>query len=161
MDYEYKVSVIVPCYNVEDYLADCLDSLVNQTIDKDQMEILCINDGSTDNTLSILREYEEKYTNVKVFTKENEGLSATRNYGIKRAKGKYMMYIDSDDMFTLETVEKVTDFFDTVYDKVDMVTFYDQPYTNEINLPVHFRFDHYLKKDGVYDLNKYPYICQM
>lgn len=161
MDFKYKVSVIVPVYNVEEFLRECLDSLVNQTIDKSKMEILCINDGSTDSSLDILREYEERYSCITVFSKENEGLSATRNYGIKRAQGKYLMFIDSDDMFTLETVEKVTDFFDTVYDEVDLVTFFDQPYNKQNFLPVHFRFEKYLKADGVYDLNKYPYICQM
>lgn len=161
MDFKYKVSVIVPVYNVEEFLRECLDSLVNQTIDKSKMEILCINDGSTDSSLEILREYEGKYPCVTVYSKENEGLSATRNYGIKRAQGKYMMFIDSDDKFTLETVEKVTDFFDKVYDEVDLVTFFDQPYNKQNFLPAHFRFDKYLKADGVYDLNKYPYICQM
>ena len=161
MNYDYKVSVIVPVYNVEKYLAKCLDSLVFQTIDKSEMEIICINDGSTDSSLEICREYEKKYPCIKVFSKENEGLSATRNYGIKKARGKYMMYIDSDDMFTPETVERVTSFFDTVYDEVDMVTYFDQPFTEEVNLPWHFRYDHYFKNDGIYDLNDYPYICQM
>ena len=161
MQYEFKVSIIVPVYNVENFLRECLDSLVNQTIDKSKMEILLINDGSTDSSLEICREYEEKYPCIKVFSKENEGLSATRNYGIKRAKGKYMMFIDSDDMYTKETVERVTDFFDTVYDEVDLVTFFDQPYDETKFLPWHFRFNNYLKADGVYDLNQYPYICQM
>ncbi len=161
MEYKYKVSVIVPVYNVEEFLAKCLDSLINQTIDKDEMEILCINDGSTDSSLEILREYEAKYPCIKVFTKENEGLSATRNFGIRQAQGKYMMYIDSDDMFTEETVKRVTDFFDTVYGEVDLVTFFDQPFTNQKMLQWHFRFDKYLKSDGVYDLEKYPFICQM
>lgn len=161
MDFKYKVSVIVPVYNVEEFLRECLDSLVNQTIDKEEMEILCINDGSTDNSLEILREYEEKYPCIKVYSKENEGLSATRNYGVERAQGKYLMFIDSDDMFTLDTVEKVSDFFDTVYDEVDLVTFYDQPFDKNNFLPMHFRFEKYLKSDGVYDLEKYPYICQM
>lgn len=161
MNFKYKVSVIVPVYNVEEFLGECLDSLVNQTIDKTDMEILCINDGSTDSSLEILRAYEEKYPCITVYSKENEGLSATRNYGIERAQGKYLMFIDSDDKFTLETVEKVTDFFDTVYDEVDLVTFFDQPYNKQNFLPAHFRFEKYLKADGVYDLNKYPYICQM
>lgn len=161
MDYKYKVTVIVPVYNVELYLAKCLDSLVAQTIDKSEMEILCINDGSTDSSLEICREYEKKYPYIKVFSKENEGLSATRNYGIKRAQGKYMMYIDSDDMFTPETVERVTSFFDTVYDEVDLVTYFDQPFNDQKMMQWHFRFDKYLKADGVYDLEKYPYICQM
>lgn len=158
-DFEYKVSVIVPVYNVEQYLRDCLDSLLAQTIDHDQMEVLLINDGSTDNSLAICEEYAELFSCFKLFSKENEGLSATRNYGIERAKGKYLMYIDSDDMFTPETVKAVTDFFDTVYDEVDLVTYLDQPYRNGVRMKPHFRYN-YLKKSGVYDLKKYPFICQ-
>lgn len=158
-EFEYKVSVIVPVYNVEQYLRDCLDSLLAQTIDHDQMEVLLINDGSTDNSLSICEEYAELFSCFKLFSKENEGLSATRNYGIERAKGKYLMYIDSDDMFTPETVKAVTDFFDTVYDEVDLVTYLDQPYRNGVKMKPHFRYN-YLKKTGVYDLKQYPYIGQ-
>lgn len=159
MDFQYKVTVIVPVYNVEQYLRDCLDSLVAQTIDHSQMEVLLINDGSTDNSLDICYEYAQSYFMFKVFSKENEGLSATRNYGIKRAQGKYMMYLDSDDMLAPETVKSVTDFFDTVYDEVDLVTYLDQRYKNGVKMNVHFRYK-YLTKSGVYNLNDLPYITQ-
>ena len=161
MSFKYTASVIVPVYNVSDYLEMCVDSLVNQTIDKEKMEILLINDGSTDNSLDICRDYEEKYPFIKVFSKENEGLSATRNYGIERAQGKYLFFIDSDDYFSEETVESVTDFFDTVYDQVDLVTYFEQPYTDEAHLPSHFRFKYFLKNSGVYSLENFPYILQM
>ena len=161
MDFKYRVSVIVPVYNVEEYLAMCVDSLVNQTIDKSEMEILLINDGSPDNSLEICREYEKKYSCVKVFSKENEGLSATRNYGIKRAQGKYLMYIDSDDYLSPTTVKDVCDFFDTVYDEVDLVSYFEQPYDDCGYLAAHSRFKYYLKNNGVYNLEKYPYILQM
>lgn len=158
--FEYKVSVIVPVYNVERYLRKCLDSLLNQTIDQKDIEILLINDGSTDNSLDICKEYSEIFPVFKLFSKENEGLSATRNYGIERAKGKYLMYLDSDDTFSPETLKEVTDFFDTVYDEVDLVTFLDQPYDSEgKKLKPHSRYK-YLTKDGIYDLEKYPYIMQ-
>lgn len=110
MNFEYQASVIVPVYNVEQYLRICLDSLVNQTIDKSKMEVLVINDGSPDNSWDICLEYSKKYDFIKIFSKENEGLSATRNFGIKQAKGKYLFFLDSDDYFTPETVKKVTDF---------------------------------------------------
>ncbi len=159
MDFQYKVTVIVPVYNVEQYLRDCLDSLVAQTIDHSQMEVLLINDGSTDGSLDICYEYAQSYFMFKVFSKENEGLSATRNYGIKRAQGKYMMYLDSDDMLAPETVKSVTDFFDTVYDEVDLVTYLDQPYKNGEKIKIHYRYN-YLKKDGVYSLDEFPFISQ-
>lgn len=157
--FEYKVSIIVPVYNVEKYVRDCLNSLVNQTMPKSDMEVLIINDGSTDSSLEICQEYERMFPFFKVYSKENEGLSATRNYGIRRAKGKYLMYIDSDDMFAPDTVKAVTDFFDTVYDEVDVVCYKDQPYKYGEKMPLHFRYN-YLKKSGVYDLNKHPYILQ-
>ena len=157
--FEYKVSVIVPVYNVSEYLEKCLDSLLAQTMDKDQMEILLINDGSTDNSFEICRDYAAIDSVFKLFSKENEGLSATRNFGIERAKGKYLMYLDSDDTFSAETVRAVTDFFDKHYDEVDLVTYLDQPYKFGKKMPVHYRYG-YLKKSGVYDLNELPYISQ-
>lgn len=159
MDFEYQASVIVPVYNVEQYLRICLDSLVNQTIDKKRMEVLVINDGSPDNSWDICREYSEKYDFIKIFSKENEGLSATRNFGIKHAKGKYMFFLDSDDYFTPETVKKVTDFFDKVYDEVDLVTYNETRYRDDVILKPHFRFK-MLDHKGVYDLNEYPYLTQ-
>lgn len=91
-----KVSVIVPVYNVENYLAKCLDSLVNQTYQN--IEILVINDGSKDNSEKIIQEYAQKYPEkIKPFTKENGGLSDARNFGIDRATGDYLGFVDSDD----------------------------------------------------------------
>ena len=159
MGFQYKVTVIVPVYNVEKYLGDCLDSLVAQTIDHRHMEVLLINDGSTDNSLAICQKYARQHDFFTVFSKKNEGLSATRNYGIKRARGKYMMYLDSDDMLAPETVEAVTAFFDMVYDEVDLVTYVIQPYKDGRKLKKHFRYN-YLKKSGVYSLDQYPFITQ-
>ena len=90
-----KVSLIIPVYNVESYLRKALDSAVNQTLAN--FEIIAINDGSTDSSYEILKEYESKYENFIVINKENEGLSAARNTGIKAAKGEYIAYLDSDD----------------------------------------------------------------
>lgn len=159
-NFKYKVSIIVPVYNVEPFVAMCLDSLVNQTMNLDDMEIIVVNDGSTDNSYEICKSYAEKYDCIKLFTKENEGLSATRNYGIKRAQGKYLMFIDSDDYLTEETVKEVTDYFDIIYNQVDLVAYYEQPYSDDKLLPVHYRFKYYLTKTGVYDLYKHPYITQ-
>lgn len=93
------ISVVVPIYNVEKYLRACLDSLINQDF-LGSYEIICINDGSTDKSLKILKEYEKNHSIIKVISQENKGLSATRNIGIKSAAGKYIFFIDSDDYFT-------------------------------------------------------------
>lgn len=101
-----KISIIVPVYNTEKYLKKCLDSLINQTF-KD-MEIIIINDGSTDNSEDIIKEYQEKYSNkIKSYKKENGGLSSARNYGITKANGEYIAFIDSDDYIDLELFEKL------------------------------------------------------
>lgn len=100
------ISVIVPVYNAENYLKACMDSLVNQT--KKEIEIIAINDGSKDNSLKILEDYESKYPNlVKVLSQENQGLSVTRNNGIKVAKGKYVFFVDSDDVVKTNILEKL------------------------------------------------------
>jgi glycosyltransferase involved in cell wall biosynthesis len=91
------ISVIIPVYNVEPYLKKCLDSVINQEF-KDY-EVIIINDGSTDHSLDIIEEYAKKYDFIKMYSKENTGLSDTRNFGIKKAKGKYLAFLDADDYY--------------------------------------------------------------
>ena len=101
-----KVSVIVPVYNVEEYLGKCLDSLVNQTLD--DIEIIVVNDGSPDNSQGIIDDYVSKYPNIiKCYIKKNGGLSDARNYGIKRAKGEYIGFLDGDDYADITMFEKM------------------------------------------------------
>lgn len=92
---EIKVSVIVPAYNVENYISRCLDSLINQTLK--EIEIIVINDGSTDSTGDIIESYAKKDSRIKYINQENLGSSEARNRGIKESKGKYIGYLDSDD----------------------------------------------------------------
>ena len=91
----YKISVIVSIYNVENYLRECLDSLINQTL-KD-IEIICVNDGSIDNSLAILNEYALKDNRIKIVDKENSGYGISMNVGIEIAQGEYIGIIESDD----------------------------------------------------------------
>lgn len=90
-------SIIVPVYNTGKFLANCLDSLLEQDIPRSEYEIICVNDGSTDNSLSILQEYARNNENVVVVDKHNEGVSVARNVGLDHAKGEYVWIIDSDD----------------------------------------------------------------
>ena len=99
-----ELSVIIPVYNTEQYLRECLDSVVTQTY-KD-MEIICVNDGSTDNSLEILNEYKEKDTRIKVITIKNQGPAIARNTGLYAATGKYITFVDSDDYLEKNTYEK-------------------------------------------------------
>ena len=101
-----KVSIIVPVYNVEKYLAKCLDSLVNQTLE--DLEIIVVDDGSRDNSKQIIDEFQTKYPDkIKSFVKENGGLSDARNFGLDRAGGDYIGFVDSDDYVTAEMFEEM------------------------------------------------------
>ena len=100
-----KLSIIVPCYNVEKYLGCCLNSLLNQTF-KD-FEIVAINDGSCDNTLKILEEYSKKDNRIKIISQENKGLSGARNTGIDAAIGDYIAFLDSDDWVSPNFYQKL------------------------------------------------------
>lgn len=98
-----KVSVIIPVYNVEQYLRDCLDSVINQTLD--DIEIICINDGSPDNSLAILEEYAAKDARLRIISQENQGVSVARNKGIKASNAKYVTFLDSDDTLDVKCLE--------------------------------------------------------
>ena len=100
-----KVSIIIPVYNTEQYLRECLDSVINQTL-KD-IEIICVNDGSSDNSLAILEEYAAKDKRIKIISQENQGQSVARNIGIEEAKGEYVGFVDSDDWVDLDFFEKL------------------------------------------------------
>ncbi len=102
-----RVSVIIPVHNVEKYLEECLNSLVNQTL-KD-IEIICVNDGSTDKSLEILEKFA-KDDRITIINQENQGAGAARNNGLKIAKGEYLSFLDADDFFELDMLEKVYNF---------------------------------------------------
>lgn len=98
---DYKISVIIPCYNVEKYIRKCLDSLVNQSIGVEHLELILIDDASTDKTVDILKEYEKRYSdNMMVILCEHNGKQGTaRNIGLDYATGDYISFVDSDDWF--------------------------------------------------------------
>lgn len=124
-----KLSIIVPVYNVEKYLERCVDSLVHQDIDKSEYEIILINDGSTDRSYEIAQQLKSKHGNLVLLSQENKGQSAARNVGMDIAKGKYIMFVDSDDYIecnVLGKLVKMSDinsldlyFFSNVFDYVD------------------------------------------
>ena len=113
-----EVSIIVPVYNVEKYLSFCLDSLVNQTF-KD-IEIICVNDGSTDNSAEVLEHYAGFDKRIKIINKENGGLSSARNAGLDIASGEYIYFLDGDDYIEPDLLEQGIKFFK---DGIDLVAF--------------------------------------
>lgn len=98
-----KVSIIVPIYNVEKYLANCLESLINQTYQ--DIELICINDGSTDQSPKILEQYAQKDPRIIMINQENKGISCARNTGLEKATGEYITFVDSDDALSTHFVE--------------------------------------------------------
>lgn len=112
-----KISIIVPVYNVEKYLEKCLTSLVNQTL-KD-IEIIIVNDGSTDNSQKIIDKFKKKYNNIKSIKQENKGQAVARNIALKNCIGEYITYVDSDDYVELDMMEKL--YKNVEKDKYDIV----------------------------------------
>ena len=102
-----KVSIIIPVYNVEGYLIKCIQSIVKQTYSN--IEIILINDGSTDESGSICKKMEEIYYNIKVINQNNKGVSAARNAGLKESVGDYIMFVDPDDWCEPNMVERMVD----------------------------------------------------
>ena len=92
------LSFIIPVYNTEAYLDECLQSLLNQDIPAADYELVCVNDGSTDGSLQLLRHYEQEYANVTVINQENGGVCRARNTGLRAARGEYVWFFDSDDV---------------------------------------------------------------
>lgn len=105
-----KFSIIIPVYNAERYLRECIDSVVNQTFR--DIEIVCVNDGSTDNSLSILEEYAGNDERIKIINQENKGHSGARNAGLDNISGEYCCFLDSDDYFELNLLERANEIFE-------------------------------------------------
>lgn len=104
----YKVSVIIPVYNSEKYINQCIDSVLDQTYNN--IELILINDGSTDNSLEILKKYKSKFSQIKIINQNNSGVSYSRNIGLKTATGDYIMFIDSDDIIIKNYIEQMMEY---------------------------------------------------
>src|SRR5574344_70864 len=148
-----KISVIIPVYNVEKYLRKCLNYLVNQTL-KD-IEIICINDGSTDSSLNILNEYAKNDSRFIIISEKNQGQGVARNRGIKIACGKYIVFVDPDDWIELNALEILYSKFNDT--NADVIHFDYEDY-NEIFHKTRLRsfYKHALKKLK-YNLKKNSY----
>lgn len=111
MDNQLKISIIIPVYNAEKHLRQCLNSLLDQGVPEEHYEIICINDGSQDASFSIMKEYADKHQNIIAIDKENEGVSATRNKGLDIAQGKYVWFVDADDWIAKDFLEGIAKLF--------------------------------------------------
>lgn len=135
-----RVSIVIPIYNVENYLKECLDSIIHQNFKN--YEIICINDASTDNSGVILQDYAKKYNNIRIITfSSNKGLSAARNSGLKNSKGKYIWFIDADDFIETDSIIELYNLAekqqaDIVYFNFSRVYNNNQIIINESNLTI-------------------------
>ncbi len=155
--FPYAVSVVIPVYNAEKNLGRTMDSLFQQTIQRDQVEIILIDDGSTDKSPELCDVYAMEHEHIRVIHQENAGVSAARNAGIRSAQGKYILFLDSDDAVSPETLKNTTLFFQSHYNEIDILTY-----------PIAFCYEdgrkewHYrgkiMQKTGVYDVNVTAYI---
>lgn len=107
MDKHLSLSIIIPLYNAEKYIVNCLDSIYNQDIDSSDFEIIIVDDGSNDNSYHIISDYATKHDNIHIIHQENQGVACARNNAIKIAKGHYVTFIDSDDFFIPKSLKKV------------------------------------------------------
>lgn len=153
------VSVIIPIYNQEKNIKKCISSLKKQTVGFDRLEIILINDGSKDETGAVCRKLVKRYPNILYAEQENRGVSAARNRGMEQASGKYIFFLDADDCLEKHTIQNVTSFFESVYDKVDLVTYPIETIYDGKVLKPHFRYL-FLRESGIYDLREYAYIGQ-
>ncbi len=155
MGKEFVFSIIMPIYNTEEYIRESIDSVLSQTLDFTQhVQLILVNDGSTDSSLDIALEYQSKYPdNIEVVSQENQGLGATRNTGLEYAKGKYVNFLDPDDYFSENTLEEVKEFFEKNEDIVDIVSIKVMMFGRKTgDHPLNFKF----KKDRVIDLRSEP-----
>jgi glycosyltransferase involved in cell wall biosynthesis len=150
----FDISIIVPCYNASKYVSETIDSILNQNYDLNRVEVLLINDGSTDDTLNIIKKYESD--NVIVIDKKNEGVSKTRNRGIKEARGRYILFLDADDLLSKNSLKNIISFFDNNYSEIDLVTYPIVFFYTNGRKKEHSRYKNQFNKGtGIYDLDTY------
>lgn len=117
--FEVEVSIIVPVYNKEKYLEKCLESLIHQSFKN--IEVICVDDGSSDNSFNILQKYSKKDSRIKIIRQDNHGPGHARNQGLKKAMGKYVAFIDADDWVELDTIEIL--YHNAIQNNSDLVLF--------------------------------------
>lgn len=151
--FKYKVSVVIPVYNCEEFIEPCIDSLMKQTMPVKDFQVIFVNDGSTDESGRICAEAAKKYDNIVFIDKENGGVSSARNAGIEAAEGKYFVFLDADDTLSADTLLTLYIFFEKHYEETDLVTYKIIPHRDGERLPMHYRYK-ILDESGIYDLNE-------
>ncbi len=159
-----KVSIVVPVYNVERWLARCLDSCLSQTFG--DVEVICVNDGSTDGSLRILEQYQKLDSRIRIVNKENGGLSSARNAGVAAAEGEYVLFVDSDDYISSNAVERLYD--NATRNNSDLVIFDYVIWNSDMNVAVFpvsskigKRYENTVFNAETFELDNYRYMAVM
>ncbi|ATD30790.1 glycosyltransferase [Macrococcoides bohemicum] len=137
-----KLSIVMPVYNVEQYLPECIESILKQDVDPNLYEMIIVNDDSPDNSLRIAEDYKKNHSNIKIISQPNGGIAAARNTGIRAAQGEYIVMLDSDDFYS-----KV--FFD------DIFKFIEQNNQPDVVL---FDFNYFYMRDDKHEREKRPFV---
>lgn len=154
-------SVIIPVYNKANYLRDCINSIEGQTIDRAAFEVILVDDGSSDNSLSICRDLANSSDlRIVVVAKENGGVSSARNAGMAKAQGKYLFFLDSDDSLSPCTLQLVVDTFEELGDSCDVVTYPLRYYYPETGKTRGHKRQQWFEESGLYPLEDYPFLAQ-
>ena len=154
----YKISIVVPIYNIENFVEDCIKSLIHQTYKN--IEILLVNDGSKDDSLNICECYRLHDERIVIINKENGGLSSARNAGLKMATGDYCLFLDGDDQLNKYAIEILVGICDEFEGKLDFIQFkYKEIYNIEyINTHRVNRKPQYVVKENKQDMFNYLYL---
>lgn len=153
MNYRYKISIIIPFYNSENYLEDAINSLINQTVGFKNIQLILVNDGSEDNSEKICLRYKDIYDNITYLKQENKGVSAARNKGLKYVEGKYVNFIDSDDKWEKDALLYMYNFMEENYLEVDFASARVRNF--EANRDYHY-LDYKFEKTRVVNVEKEP-----
>ena len=160
---EPLITILVPVYNAENYLDDCLTTILNQTLE--EIEIICVNDGSTDGSLALLNQYEAKTTKIRVIDQQNQGAGAARNAGLAVAAGEYLSFLDADDFYEPDMLEK--SYLAAKKEEADVCVFYADLFDDVTKTykPCTWAFRReYFRPGEVFDPKKAPnndYVFQM
>lgn len=150
--YPYDVSVVVPVYNAECSIGDTINSLMAQTHPFSKIQVILVDNASTDRSKEICLGYVLEYENMELYTEERRGVSFARNTGMDAARGKYILFLDSDDKFGKSTVAHLLSFFEDHRDEVDLVSYHMTTVRNGQKVKEHIRYQ-FLQETGIYDLD--------
>lgn len=153
MNYKYKISIIIPFYNSEEYLEDAINSVINQTIGFQNIQLILVNDGSKDGSEDIALKYKAKFDNIIYLNQENAGVSSARNKGLKYVEGKYINFIDSDDKWEKNALLNMYNFIEQNYSDIDFVSARIKNF--EANEDYHY-LDYKFEETRVVDIEKEP-----